>query len=79
MFYVDLLGWLDILSKYYPRFHSNELLLLADDAVKWMSDELPEDSSAVLHLRKYFTSPAEAVRMLWREVYSVAMPYMNVN
>lgn len=70
---------LDLLARYYPKYHSNELLLLADDIWKWINNELPEDSSAMVYLKKYFNSPSEAVRALWREIQLLAGPYLNTN
>jgi hypothetical protein len=77
--YVEFLIALDLLSKYYPKYHSHELLLLADDIWKWINNELPEDSSALLYLKNYFSSPTEALRALWREIQLLAGPFLNLN
>jgi hypothetical protein len=77
--YVEFLLALDLLSKYYPKYHSHELLVLADDIWKWFNNELPEDSSALVYLKKYFNSPTEAFRALWREVQLRAAPFVNLN
>jgi hypothetical protein len=70
---------LDLLSKYYPKYHSHELLSLADDIWKWLNNELPEDSSALVYLKSYFGSPADALRALWKEIQLMAGPFMNLN
>lgn len=79
MKYVEFLLALDLLAKYYPKYHSHELLILADDIWKWLNDELPEDSSALAYLRKYFNSPSEALRVVWREMQLLAGPFLNLN
>lgn len=79
MKYVEFLLALDLLSKYYPKYHSHELLLLADDVWKWINNELPEDSSSLLYLKNYFSSPAEALKVLWREIHLLAGPFLNRN
>jgi hypothetical protein len=77
--YVEFLLALDLLAKYYPKYHSHELLVLADDIWKWINNELPEDSSSLVYLKKYFGSPSEAFRALWREVQLRAGPFLNLN
>jgi hypothetical protein len=79
MKYIELLFALDLLAKYYPRYYSNELFILADDVFKWMNDELPEDSSAMLYLRNCFDSPADAMKTIWREVQLLAGPLSEWN
>jgi hypothetical protein len=77
--YIEFLLALDLLSKYYPKYQSHELLLLADDIWKWINNELPEDSSALAYLKNYFNSPSEAFRALWKEIQLMAGPFMNLN
>lgn len=77
--YVEFLLALDMLSRYYPKYHSHELLLLADDIWKWIHNELPDDSSALVYLKRYFNSPAEAFRTLWREIQLRSDPFLNSN
>lgn len=79
MKYVEFLLALDLLAKYYPKYHSHELLVLADDIWKWINNELPEDSSALAYLKQYFTSPTEAFRALWREIQLRSGPLLNLN
>lgn len=79
MKYLEFLLALDLLSKYYPKYHSHELFLLADDIWKWINNELPEDSSSLVYLKKYFNSPAEALKALWKEVQLISGPFINVN
>jgi hypothetical protein len=77
--YVELLLALDLLSKYYPKYHSHELLVLADDIWKWINNELPEDSSSLVYLKSYFNSPADAFKALWKEIQLMAGPLTNLN
>lgn len=79
MRYVEFLLALDLLARYYPKYHSHELLLLADDIWKWINNELPEDSSALVYLKKYFNSPTEAFRAVWREIQLLTGPLVNTN
>jgi hypothetical protein len=79
MRYLDFLTVLNALGKYYPRFYSNELLLLADDIWKWINDELPEDSSALVYLKSCFDSPYDAFKAVWNEMELLAGPYLRWN
>ena len=76
MKYVDFLLMLDVLYRYYPRYHANEILILADDILKWFNNELPEDSSTLVYLKSCFSSPSEALRAVWKEVQLLAGPYL---
>lgn len=53
--------------------------MLADDIWKWINNELPEDSSALVYLKKYFNSPGEAIRALWKEIQLRSDPFLNSN
>jgi hypothetical protein len=77
--YMDIVWALDLLARYYPKFHGNEMLLLAEDILKWMNNELPEDSSTLIYLKSYFGTPAEAVRMIWKEIQLLAGPFWHLN
>ena len=77
--YVEFLLALDLLAKYYPKYHSHELLVLADDILRWINGELPEDSSTLAYLKKYFKSPADAFRAVWREIQLRSEPFLNTN
>lgn len=77
--YIDLLFALDLLSRYYPRYHSNELLLLADDVLKWLNNELPEDSSTLIYLKSCFNSPYDALNAIWKELTLIVGPFMRLN
>ena len=77
--YIEFLLALDLLARYYPKYHSHELLVLADDIWKWINNELPEDSSAMVYLKRYFNSPAEAFRALWKEIQMLSGPWLNLN
>ncbi|HET7179786.1 MAG TPA: hypothetical protein VFI14_08680 [Chryseosolibacter sp.] len=77
--HVEFLLVLDLLSRYYPKYHSHELFVLADDIWKWINNELPEDSSALVYLRECFTSPAEALRALWKDIHLMAGPFLHMN
>jgi hypothetical protein len=79
MKYIELLLALDILAKYYPKFHNHELLLLADDVWKWLNNELPQDSSTLIYLKNNFGSPTEAFKAVWKEIQLISAPYLNVN
>ena len=79
MRYLDFLWALDLLSKYYPRYHANDLILLADDVWKWINNELPEDSSTLAYLKSCFDSPTDALRTIWKEIQLIAGPYINLN
>ena len=79
MKYVEFLLALDLLARYYPNYHSHELFLLADDIWKWINNELPEDSSSLVYLKKYFDSPSEALRAVMREIQLRAGPFLNLN
>jgi hypothetical protein len=79
MKYVDLLCALEILARYYPKYQSQEFFILADDILKWLNNELPEDSSAFCYLTDAFGSPAEALRAVWKEIQLLALPFLNVN
>ena len=76
---IELLWALDLLSKYYPRCYSNEIILLADDIFKWFNNELPEDSSKLVYLKSCFDSPTEALKAVWKEIQLIAGPYLNIN
>jgi hypothetical protein len=77
--YLDFLLALDFLYRYYPKYHSNELLILADDIFKWINNELPEDSSALIYLKSCFSSPKEALSAVWKEIMVLAGPFMRLN
>jgi hypothetical protein len=72
MKYLDFLWALDILYRNYPKFHSNELLLLADDIWKWINGELPEDSSALIYLKSCYDSPYDAFTAVWKEILLIS-------
>ena len=77
--YLDFLWALDFLYRYYPKYHSNELLILADDIFKWINGELPEDSSALVYLKSCFNSPYEAWSAVWKEIRLLVGPFMRPN
>lgn len=79
MKYLDFLWALELLSRYYPRYHSNDLLLLADDILKWINNELPEDSSTLIYLKNCFGSPTEALKAVWKEIQLIVGPYIHLN
>jgi hypothetical protein len=79
MKYLEFIWLMDVLYRYYPRYHTNELLVLADDIVKWINHELPEDSSTVIYLKSCFGTPAEAMRLLWNELQLLAGPFLKLN
>ncbi len=79
MKYLDLLFALDLLSKYYPKYYSHELMQLAEDVFKWLNNELPEDSSTLVYLKSCFDSPADAFKAIWKEIQLTAGPFLNLN
>ena len=79
MKYLDFLLALDIISRYYPKYYSNELLLLADDILKWFNNELPEDSSTTVYLKDAFKSPTDAAQAVWKEIQLVFGSYLSLN
>lgn len=79
MKYLDFLWALDILYRYHPRYHTHDLIILADDVWKWMNNELPENSSTLVYLESCFSSPTEAFKTIWNEIQLLAEPYRNSN
>ena len=79
MRYLDFLWVLDVLYRYYPKYHSSDLLILADDVCKWINNELPEDSSTLIYLRGCFESPSEALKVIWKELQLIIGPHLNRN
>jgi hypothetical protein len=79
MKYIEFLWTLDILSKYYPKYQSHELFILADDVWKWLNNELPENSSKLIYLKSLFDSPSDAFKAVWKEIELFAGPFINVN
>ncbi len=79
MKYLDLIYMLDLLARYYPRYHSNEILLLADDIIKWINNELPQDSSTLIYLQSMYDSPAAALKAIWKEIQLLAGPFISIN
>ena len=77
--YLDLLFALDFLYRYYPKYYSNEIVLMAEDVLKWFNNELPEDSSTLLYLKTYFNSPYEAMNAIWKEISLMAGPFSRPN
>jgi hypothetical protein len=54
-------------------------LLLAEDVLKWINNELPEDSSALIHLKSLFNSPYDALNALWKEIMLLLGPFTRLN
>ena len=79
MKYLDLIYLLDLLYRSYPRYHSNEILVLAEDILKWINNELPHDSSALIYLQSMYDSPATALKSLWKEIQLLAGPFYSIN
>lgn len=79
MKYLEFFWAMDFLYRYYPKYHSNELLLLADDILKWINNELPEDSSTLIYLKSCFKSPNEAISTIWKEVLLLAGSFTRLN
>lgn len=79
MKYLELLFALDVLSRYYPRYYSHEVVQLAEDVFRWINNELPEGSSTLIYLRSCFNSPADAVKAVWKEINLLAGPFLHPN
>jgi len=79
MKYLDLLYQLDFLSRYYPRYYSSEIILLADDILKWINNELPQDSSTLIYLKSIYDSPSSALQSIWKELQLLAGPFLHIN
>jgi hypothetical protein len=79
MKYFELLWTLDLLAKYYPRYYTTDLFILAEDIFKWLNDELPEDSSTLIYLQSCFESPTDALKTVWKEIQLLAGAYENAN
>lgn len=79
MKYIDFLWTLDTLYRYYPKYHSSELMILADDILKWFNNELPEDSSTLKYLTSCFDSPYEALTSIWNELLLLCGPFSKSN
>jgi hypothetical protein len=79
MKYIELLWALDLLARYYPKYYSTEVFVLADDILKWINNELPEDSSTLVYLKDLFGSPTEAFRTIWKEIQLLAGPFYSLN
>ena len=79
MKYLDFLWALDMLYRCYPRYHSHDLIILADDIWKWMNNELPENSSTLIYLKSCFNSPTDAFNAVWDEIRLLSDPHLNVN
>ena len=79
MKYLEFLWTLDLLARYYPRYYSTDILILAEDVFKWLNDELPEDSSTLIYLKSCFDSPTDALKTVWKEIQLLAGPYLNIN
>jgi hypothetical protein len=79
MKYLDFIWVMDVLYRYYPKYHSNDMMILADDILKWFNNELPEDSSALKYLKSCFDSPYEAVTSIWKELLLLSGPLSRSN
>ena len=79
MKYLDFIWAIDVLYRYHPHYHANDLLVMADDILKWVNNDLPEDSSTLVYLRNSFSSPAEAIKAVWNEINLLAGPFLFGN
>jgi hypothetical protein len=77
--YLDFIIALDLLYRHYPKYHSNELLILADDILKWMRNDLPDDSSALVYLKASFKSPYDALQSVLKEIALLVDPFPRLN
>jgi len=79
MKYIDFLWALDALARYYPRYYASDVLMLAEDIWKWLNNELPEDSSSLIYLKKCFDSPTDALKAVWKEIQLISDPILHQN
>jgi hypothetical protein len=77
--YLDFVWALDAIYRYYPHYHASELLVMADDILKWMNNDLPEDSSTLVYLKSSFSSPGDAIKAVWNEINLLAGPFLFRN
>ncbi len=75
MKYLEVRSAMDWLRRYYPRYYSNELIILMDDILQWLDGELAEDGSTLIYLKSLYKSPAEAVQAIWNEIQLLAGTY----
>jgi hypothetical protein len=79
MKYIDLICTLDLIARSYPRYYSSEVFLLADDILKWINNELPQDSSTLHYLQSIYDSPTIALKSIWNDIQLFAGPYISIN
>jgi len=75
MKYLDILWASEWLRRYYPHYYANELMILLDDILKWIEDELPQDSSTLAYLKSLYNTPPDALRAVWKEIQVLMGPY----
>jgi len=78
-YYYELLQLLDILARNYSRYHSSEMILLAEDVWRWLNQELPADSSTVKFLCKYYHSPQQAAKEMSEQLRLLIAHYSRLN
>jgi DNA-directed RNA polymerase beta' subunit len=74
MKYLEFLWATDWLSRYHPKYCASELMLLAEDVLKWFDEELPEDSSTLIYLKSLYRSPDEALQDISEEIQLLTGP-----
>ncbi len=79
MKYIEFVGSLDILHRADPKYYSHELLLLAEDVLRWINEEFAQDNSALVYLKSLYHSPSEAVDDLWNKIQLLVAPFMELN
>jgi hypothetical protein len=79
MSYFDFVYILDLLARNYPRYHTTDLLVLADDILKWFNHDLPSDSSTIIYLQSLYENPHTAIQSVWKEIQLMAAPYLSLN
>ena len=79
MKYLDIVWALDALYRYHPHYHTSDLMVMADDILKWVNNDLPEDSSTLVYLKSSFSSPGEAIKAVWHEIHLLAGPFLFGN
>ncbi len=78
-YYFELVQLLDVLARNYSKYHSSEMIMLAEDVWRWLNQDLPDDSSAAVFLSKYFSSPQEAAREMSEQLRLLIAHYSRLN
>ena len=70
---------LDELLRYYPNYYKSELILLAEDIIRWAEGELNEGNSILAYLTDVFPSPEKAMEYVSKRLLSLSRPFRDLN